>query len=202
MLLVVRSRPTSVYVPVMFVLLTGGMLAATVSGFVATPSIGAGIGLLFVIGFFSFVLGMITVGTVDGGRIRSRSLFDGADVAHDRAWIGFTIQSGSKGSLEYSVVADDGSSRAHLATTWSRYGAERSVRRLRDAFGIVEAPEREAARRRLEGQVEAFARTQDEAKAYLRAQYAKSSTWITMLVVIGIFVIAYGIVMMFVLWGR
>jgi len=194
MLIVSRALRSAVYVPNAFLALTGVFTATTLHGFLEHPSLGALLGLFLVGAMFLFVVSMIVWTTVRDGRLVRRGMFGGLEgVALERAWIAFTAQTGGKGSVEYVVRASDGASRIELATAWTRRGAARDVRRLRDAFGVVDQIEREPGRTAIAYDLDAWDREQARVREYLRATYSSPRTYVTAALVVALFVAAYAI---------
>lgn len=196
MLLVSNSRRLSVFVPNLFVLLTGAMLVTAVFGALAKPSLGAAFGVLVAFAFFAFVLSMIVVARARGDRLVARPLFGSeTSCGLDEASIGFRASMGSRGAMEYRVQANDGMRTIELATAWTRRGANRDVRRLVRAFGIDDSPARAPGRDALKASLDAWDRQQAEVRARMAAAYASPKTWKQAALVVLVMVVAYGIVL-------
>ncbi len=125
----------SCFVPVTFLLLSGGMLAASLGQMKRAPSVGVAVSCLLCAAISVFVLGQIRLARVHGSRVAVVTLFGRRDLDAATTVVSLVTVVGSRGGVRHEVVATDAShGRATLAELWSKRGAERARSSLARTF--------------------------------------------------------------------
>lgn len=139
MLIAVRRPAFALFVPVGFVAIGGGASAASIMRMAQAPSAGGLFGVLVSLGLLAFVLSLVRVMWRAGNVFHVRGLFSRAELSAPDTAFGFTQRTTSR-SVEYVIEASDGTRSAECFSVWSRFGAQRCLKKLARVAGDPESP--------------------------------------------------------------
>lgn len=160
MLIAVRRPAFALFVPVAFVAIGGGASAASIAHMVEAPSLGGLFGVLMSLGLLAFVLSLVRVMWRSGDSLLVRGLFTRGELSASDVAFGFT-QHNTTRSIEYPIAASDGTRTVECFSVWSRFGAQRCIKKLARIAGDSPTHVREQARL-------------DQLRAHNEAYYAKA----------------------------